>query len=132
MILIAAAVEYYFLNPLGPRAFGDGLANDLRRGDVSPALDHRPNLFIERARRNHRAAGLIIDHLRPDVPARTMHAEARALPRAIDSLPHAHVNAFAVCLARQSSNRCRHSGSPFFLGRSLSASLASLLLQTFA
>src|SRR5215472_7790778 len=129
VVSVAASIEHHILNSLRLRAFGNGLADNFGRGDVAAALYGGADFLIERARGDQGAPRGIVNDLRANMTARTVHAKPGSLRRTHDALAHAQVNAFTVHLTRQSSDGYCHSGSP--LRRSYAAAVLAPALPAF-
>src|ERR1700759_4331485 len=60
VIDIAAAVEHHFLDALRRGAFGDELADRLRRADVGAGFEARAQILLHRRRRSDGSAGAVV------------------------------------------------------------------------
>src|SRR5260370_24242705 len=96
VILVSAAVEHYFTYSSSFGAFGNGLADHFCRRDVASTLQIFFRFAVNRTGGNQRLARTVVNHLRVDVSQRTVHAETRALRRALDPGAHARVNTLAA------------------------------------
>src|SRR5258708_3867768 len=100
VILVSAAVEHHFVYAGSFGALGNNLADHLRRRDVAPTLQILFRFAVHGAGGNQCLARTVVDHLRINVSQRTVHAEARALRRALDPGAHPRVNTLAVQIPR--------------------------------
>src|SRR6202035_2422947 len=72
VVLVPAAVEHDFADPSGFGALRDRFADHFGRRDVAAALQILFRFFVDRTGGHQRLPSAVVDHLRVNVPQRTV------------------------------------------------------------
>src|ERR1700739_335958 len=108
VIHVTASIEDNLLDPGGAGALGNLFPNQLCRREIASSLELLASFLVDRAGRDQRATGAVLDHLSVDMPVRAIHGKMGTVRRAGHARAHALMNSPAMRVARKLSDwfRC--------------------------